>query len=60
MTNDSIIAYVGTIIEYIQGMTEEEVREIVMSDIRLMDGEMAAYTMEHFEEIIAEAMDEME
>lgn len=59
MTNDSIIAYVGTIIEYIQGMTEEEVRELVMSDIRLMDGETAAYTMEHLDEIIAEAMDEM-
>lgn len=60
MTNDSIIAYVGTIINDIQGMTEEEVREIVLADIKMMDAETAEYTMEHFEEIIAEAMDEME
>lgn len=59
MIND-IIAYVGTILDDIQGMTEEEIRELVTADINLMDDETASYTKEHFEDIIAEAMSEIQ
>lgn len=59
MTKNDIIAYVGTIINDIQGMTEEEIREIIKADIRLMDAETASFTEEHFEEIVSEAMEEV-
>ena len=58
MTKNDIIAYVGTILDDIKGKTEEEIIEIIASDIRLMDAETASFTEEHFEEIVAEAISE--
>lgn len=59
MTKNDIIAYVGTILDDIKGMTEEEIIELIASDIRLMDAETASFTEEHFEEIVSEAMEEL-
>lgn len=58
MDKNDIIAYVGTIMNDIKGMTEEDIREIVGADIKLMDAETASFTQEHFEEIVAEATEE--
>lgn len=58
MTKDDIIAYVGTILNDIKGMPEEEIREIIKADLKLMDAETGSFTKDHFEEIVAEATEE--
>lgn len=57
---EAYIAYIGTIWEFIQGMNEDEVRELIEDDIKMMDEEWAEFTRDHFEEIVAEAMRELE
>lgn len=57
--NTNIIAYVGTIYEYINSnTTEEEIRDMVTADMMLMDEEQRKYTEDHLEEIIEEAIRE--
>lgn len=53
---ESIIAYVGTIIDDIQGMTEDEIRATVIDDIKLMSEEEATFTRDNLAEIVEEAL----
>lgn len=57
--NENIVAYIGTIWNDIQGLEEDEIRDLIKEDIKMMDEEAAAYTMEHLEEIVAEALEEL-
>lgn len=57
---ENIVAYVGTIIADIQGMNEDEIREVVIADIKLMNEDEAAFTRENLDEIVKEAVRELE
>ena len=55
----SIVAYIGTIWDDIQGLDEDSIRELVLSDIALMDEETASYTMGILDDIVKEAVREI-
>lgn len=55
----SIVAYIGTIWDDIQGLDEDGIRELVLSDIALMDEETASYTMGVLDDIVEEAVREI-
>lgn len=57
---EGIIAYIGTIWNDIQGMSEDEIRELVIADIKLMNEDEAAFTRENLDEIVEEAVRELE
>ena len=57
---NNIAAYVGTIIDSIEGMDETEIKALVEADIRLMgDGEDATFTRDNIDDIVAEAIIEL-
>lgn len=52
-----IVAYVGTIYDYInEDTTEDEIRDMITADMKLMDEEQRKFTEDHLEEIIREAL----
>ena len=58
-TNTDIVAYVGTIWDYIDSdTTEDEIRDMITADMKLMDEEQRKFTEDHLEEIIEEDNEE--
>lgn len=55
-----IVEYIGTIWEFIQDMDEDEIRELVLEDADQMDDDLKAYTLEHLDDIVQEAVKEVE
>lgn len=52
-----IVAYVGTIYDYIDSdTTEGEIRDMITADMKLMDERERHFTEYYFEEIIREAL----
>lgn len=59
MIND-VVAYIGTIWDDIQGLDEDGIRELVLSDIALMDSETANHTISILDNIVEEALRELD
>lgn len=52
---NNIIAYVGMIdINDIKGMSEDDIRKMIIADAAMMDAEQATFTLENIDEIIDE------
>ena len=58
--NDTVVAYIGTIWDFIQGKDEDGIRETVEADAELMSEDEKALTLALMDKIIAEALAEME
>ena len=59
MIND-VVAYIGTIWDDIQSLDEDGIRELVLSDIALMDSETASHTINILDDIVEEALRELD
>lgn len=59
---EDIVSYIGTIWDFIQGLSEDEIRDVVLDDAKAQEeaGNDASWILENIDDIVYEAAREVE